>query len=222
MRKALLVAGALVLFFCATLPAMAEPTVFGPTGLIVNPTADITAQEHAWIALNFLDNSDNSLWTVNITGAVSEDFEVGVGAVHPDDGDDGISFFVKWLFLPEEENVPGGAAGITLTDVAGDTSTMYYMVGSKFFYVGSGASENASVHGGLSYVTGDGDDQFEFFGGVDVEIVKDWIAIAEYNSTENAVYEGFTYGVRHYFGPQLTGQAGFIDGDLHLGASFVF
>ncbi len=222
MRKVVLVAGILVLFFSMAIPAAAEPTIFGPTGLIVNPTADITPQEHAWIALNFLDNDDNSLWTMNFTGSVSEEFEVGVGAVHPDEGDDGISFFVKWLFLPESENVPGAAAGLTVTDVSGANTTMYYVVGSKFFYLGEDASENASLHGGISYLTGDGDDEFEFFGGIDIELFENLIAIAEYNSDEGSVYEGLTYGVRYYITPQFTGQAGFLDGNLHVGASFVF
>jgi hypothetical protein len=222
MRNIVLVVCISVMFFGLTLPAFAEPTIFGPTGLIVNPTADITPAEHAWIALNFLDNDDNTLWTANITGSVSENLEVGVGAVHPEDGDDGISFFGKWLFLPEEENMPGAAGGVTITDVAGENSTMFYAVASKFFYLSDEASENASIHGGISYVTGDGDDEFHFFGGLDVEVMEDLIAIAEYNSQDNAVYEGFTYGVRYYFGPQFTGQAGFIDGNLHLGASYVF
>jgi hypothetical protein len=222
MRNAALAVCAMVIFLGMSLPASAEPTILGPTGLIVNPTADITAVEHAWIALNFLDNDDNSLWTLNITGSVSEEFEVGVGAVHPDDGDDGLSFFLKWLFYPESEKFPGAAAGITITDVAGENTTMLYLVASKFFYLGDYASENASVHGGLSYVTGSGDDDFDFFGGVDVEIMESLIAIAEYSSDDRAVYEGFTYGVRYYFGPQFTGQAGFIDGDLTIGASLVF
>jgi len=222
MRNVVLSAGVIAVFLALTAPVAAEPTIFGPTGLIINPTADITAVEHAWIALNFLDNDDNSLWTMNITGSISEEFEVGVGAVHPDQGDDGISFFLKWLFLPEEENMPGAATGVTITDIAGDNSEMFYVVLSKFFYIGENASENASVHGGLSYVSGDGDEEFEFFGGVDVEIIENFIAIAEYNSEDSSVYDGLTYGVRYYFGPQFTGQAGFVGGDLHIGASFVF
>jgi len=222
MRNVVLAAGALAIFVAMTLPAAAEPTIFGPTGLIVNPTADITAVEHAWIALNFLDNDDNSIWTLNVTGSVSEQFEVGVGAVHPDDGDDGISFFVKWLFAPETEGFPGAAGGITITDVAGENTTMYYVVASKFFYLGEYASENASIHGGISYVTGSGEDDFGFFGGMDLEIIENLIAIAEYSSDDRQVYEGFTLGARYYFGPEFTGQAGFIDGDLHVGASFVF
>ena len=222
MRNFVLVASAFAMFVLMTFPAAAEPTIFGPTGLLVNPTADITAAEHAWIALNFLDNDDNSIWTANITGAVSEEFEVGVGAIHPDDGDDGISFFVKWLFLPESENMLGAAAGLTVMDASGQNTAMYYVVASKFFYLGDNASENASVHGGVSLLSGDNDDQIEFFGGIDMEIVEDLIALAEYNSDETSLYQGFAYGVRYYFGPELTGQAGFIDGNLHIGASYVF
>ena len=222
MRNFVMAASAIVLFVMMTVPAAAEPTIFGPTGLIVNPTADVTTVEHAWIALNFLDNDDNSIWTANVTGAISDEFEIGVGAVHPEEGDDGISFCLKWLFMQETEEMPGAAAGITVTDAAGENTTMFYVVASKFFYLSDNATENASLHGGISMLSGDNDDQLEFFGGIDVEVMQDLILIAEYNTSEDSFYEGLTYGVRYYFGPQLTGQAGFLDGNLHLGASFVF
>jgi hypothetical protein len=220
MRHVALAAGVIVFMILSALPVAAEPTMVGPTGLIVNPTADVTPADHAWLALNFFDNDGNSIWTANVTGSVSDNFEIGAGAVHPDEGDDGITFFVKWLFAPEAENWPGGAAGITVTDIAGVNSAQWYAVASKFFYFGESSSENASVHGGISYVTGDGDDNF--FGGMDVEIVKNLLAIAEYNSDKSSAFEGFTIGARYYFDPQFTGQAAMIDGDLHVGASYVF
>jgi hypothetical protein len=209
-------------FFINLLPVMAEPTIFGPTGLIVNPTADITPLEHAWIALNFLDNGDNSIWNANLATAISEEFEIGVGAIHPENGDDGFSFFVKWLFSPETENFPGAAGGVTVTDVSNENSAMWYVVASKFFELGEHSGQNASIHGGLSYVSGDTDEDFEYFGGFDFEFAENMIAIAEYNSSSREVFQGLTYGLRYYFGPRFTGQAGFIDGNLHIGGSFVF
>ena len=222
MRHVVLGACALAVLFVWALPSAAEPTILGPTGLIVNPTADLTQVEHGWIALNFFDNSDNSVWTANVTGSVADNFELGLGAVHPDDGDDGITFFLKWLFLPEEENFPGGAVGVTATDIAGDSSQTWYLVASKFFYFGDKVTESASMHGGVSYITGADDEGIEFFGGMDFEFMDDFFAIAEYTSDENSIFEGFTYGVRYYFDLHLTGQAALIDGDLHIGASYIF
>jgi hypothetical protein len=222
MRNVSILAALLTTGMIFAFPVWAEPTITGPTGLIVNPTADITPADHAWIALNFLDNGSNSIWTANVTGSVADNFEIGVGAVHPDSGDDGISFFIKWLFMPEEENWPGTAAGVTITDIAGDNTTMWYAVASKFFYFGESASENASVHGGVSYMSGSGDENFEFFGGLDLEMFDNMLLIAEYNSDQETIYQGFTYGVRYYLDPQVTAQAGFVDGDLTVGASYVF
>ncbi len=222
MRNVVLVICALVFSLMIAHPVAAEPTIFGPTGLLVNPTADIAAEEHAWIAINFLDNDGNAIWFAEATGAISENLEAGIGAVHPDDGDDGITFFAKWLFLPEEENMPGAAAGLTVTDIAGNNQSMYYVVFSKFFYIGENASENASIHLGGCYMTGDNDDDFEFFGGVDVEIVEDMILLAEYNSDDESLYQGLAFGVRYYVGEQFTMQGGLVDGDLLLGTSFVF
>ncbi len=222
MRRVVILAGSLVILFLWVLPVAAEPTILGPTGLIVNPTADITPVDHAWIALNFFDNNDNSIWTTNVTGSISDGFEISLGAVHPDDGEDGITLGAKWLFLPEGENAPGAAGGITFTDVAGDGVTTFYLVASKFFYLGTDASENASFHGGLTFTSGDANEDIAFFGGIDFEFMENLLAILEYNSDDDYVFDGLTYGVRYYLGPEFTGQAAFIDGDLHIGASYIF
>jgi hypothetical protein len=124
--------------------------------------------------------------------------------------------------MPESENRPGGAAGVTITDIAGANTTMWYAVASKFFYFGENASENASLHGGISYMNGEGDENFEFFGGMDLEMFDNMLLIAEYNSDQKTIYQGFAYGVRYYLDPQITAQAGFVDGNLHIGASYVF
>ncbi len=222
MRQLLTAAAALVFLLLWVMPATAEPTILGPTGLIVNPTADITPVDHAWIALNFFDNGSNSIWTTNVTGSMSDNFEVNIGAVHPDEGRDGITVGLKCLFMPESENAPGAAAGITFTDIAGDNVTSYYVVASKFFYLGDNASENASIHGGVTYVDSDGGDDFDFYVGLDVELVEKLIAILEYSGENTPYFDGFTYGARYYVGTQFTAQAAFIDGDLHIGGSFIF
>jgi hypothetical protein len=148
---------------------------------------------------------------------------VGAGLIHPDAGDNGFSFFVKWLFAPEQENVPGGAAGITVSDIGKVNSVNAYVVGSKFFSIDKkSASDNAAIHGGISYITGDSKNGFKVFGGADIEVVKNLLAIAEYNSDKGSIFQGFTYGVRYYISPQWTGQAAIIDGNLHVGGAFEF
>jgi hypothetical protein len=222
MRNLLMVAMFLILMAFFAVPAHAEPSITGPTGLIVNPTADVTPTDHVWIAVNFFDNDKNTIWNANVTGSISENFELGAGIVHPDAGNDGFNCFAKYLFSPETEQWPGGAVGVTVVNIDSYNAVTYYVVGSKFFTFGKEATENASLHAGASYVTGDGNDQLNFFGGFDAEVMDNLLAIIEYNSDDSSIFNGLTYGARYYFSPKLTGQAGFIDGDLHLGASYVF
>jgi hypothetical protein len=221
MRHLLIVVAAFILLI-AVAPVSAEPSILGPTGLFVNPTADVTPVDHIWVALNYYDNGGSAIWNANVVGSIAENLEAGAGAIHPLDGDNGYSFFIKWLFIPEQENAPGGAAGITVSDVATQNTVNFYVVGSKFFSFNDSADDNAAIHAGLNYTTGDGDNGFHFFGGADIEILKNLLAIAEYNGDKSSIFEGLTYGVRYYFTPQWTGQAAFIDGNLHLGGAYEF
>lgn len=222
MRHTFIVAGIIMMIAVIATPAYAEPTIFGPTGLIIAPTADLTPADHAWMAINFFDNEGSAIWTANVTGAILENFEVSIGAVHPDVGDDGITFSGKWLFLPAGETWPGVATGVTLTDVAGTNSTMLYAVASKFLYFGDNAEENASFHAGGAFVKTGKNEDFEYFGGLDLELVKNLILIGEYYSDEDSIYSGFSYGARYYLTHEFTIQAGVIDGDLTFSACYIF
>ena len=72
MRHLLTAFGVLAVLLFSALPASAEPTLLGPTGLLVIPTADITPADHMWIAVNFFDHNQNRMWLVNFTGAASK------------------------------------------------------------------------------------------------------------------------------------------------------
>jgi len=221
MRHLVLVVATVAVFLVAQ-PASAEPSILGPTGLIANPTADITPVDHLWVSLNYFDVNGSAVWNSGVSGSISDNIELGAGAIHPNKGDNGFSFFVKWLFAPEQENIPGGAAGITVADIGNRNSATWYVVGSKFFSFDKSADDNAAVHGGVSYTTGDGDSDFDFFGGADVEVSKNYLAVVEYNSDRSSAFQGFTCGVRHYFSPEWTGQVALIDGHLHLGGCYEF
>jgi hypothetical protein len=67
MRHLAIVVATLALFLVAH-PASAEPSILGPTGLFVNPTADITPVDHMWVAVNFFDNGGSAIWNANVTG----------------------------------------------------------------------------------------------------------------------------------------------------------
>ena len=95
-----------------------------------------------------------------------------MGGVHPAAGGNGVNFFAKWLFSPGNKTAPGGAVGVTVSDVAGNHMDDFYVVGSKFITMGNKATENASVHGGMSYLTDTKNTHFVAFGGFDVELVK--------------------------------------------------
>ena len=231
-RTAILLIAFLVCMYPSA--AFAEPTVTGPSGLIVIPTADVTPIDHAWIGLNFIDldtlilpdlgTEGGTMWTGTLTGGLSDNFEVGLGFSLQEESDNGILFNAKFLVVPEDEEAwyPAVALGGKFTKVAGKNDTSIYVVGSKFFWLEDKGYYGGSVHLGLDYSKPVDDWELYVFAGADLSFTEELIAIIEWHQDDDAFGHGFTYGMRYYFNDTTTGQAGFIDGDLTIGGSYIF
>jgi hypothetical protein len=215
--------------------AYAEPTVTGPTGLFVIPTADIAPRDHMWIGLNFVDldtivipdvgTEGGSLWTAVMTGGIDDNFEIGLGFSVQEESPNGILLNAKYNILAEEEDqwYPAVSLGAMLSNYSDIRNTNIYLVGSKFFWLEDEAYYGGGVHFGLDYAKPQSEDwDLQFFAGADVSFSEDIIAIFEWHEDEDAFGHGFSYGVRYYFSDTTTGQAGFIDGDLTIGGSYIF
>jgi hypothetical protein len=226
LKKIVIIASVLAGFLLMFGVASAEPTVEGPSGLIVNPTADVATPESAWIGVNYIswddDALDSTIWSYTLTGGISENFELGAMGTFAQKADDGFGINAKYLVLKETPEMPGIACGINYTDI-GSPITKVYAVGSKYFTADdSPAKKTMSVHAGVGYLDGkDMDSEWTIWGGADFNLNDKVIAIAEYLDA-NEGFDGLTYGLRYYGSDNWTAQAAMIDGNLMLGSSFIF
>jgi hypothetical protein len=232
-RTAILLTAFLILMY--PVAAYAEPTVNGPSGLFVNPTADIAPTEHMWVGLNFIDLDTiilpdqsvegGTVWTGVLTGGIADNFEIGLGFTVQEESSNGMLLNAKYLIIPEVEDqwYPALALGGMLKNYSGNKDANIYLVGSKFFWVAEEGYYGGSLHFGLDYAKPEGDEwDLQLFAGADMSFTEDLIAIFEWHEDEGGFGHGWTYGVRYYFSDNTTGQAGFIDGDLTIGGSYIF
>ena len=208
---------------------MAEPTVSGPTGLILTPTADITTPESAWLGGSYIDYSsgtfDDTIWSYTLTGGLAENFEVGIAGFYHTDADDGFGINAKYQVMAENLQMPAVSFGINYNDLGGERMTQFYAVASKYIQSDDESTNQAfGIHGGIAWVDADWvDEDFNYWGAVDFNITEEIIGIAEYISTYGANdEEAFTFGVRYYANDQWSATAGMIDGDMTIGAAFIF
>lgn len=209
--------------------ASAEPTVSGPTGLFISPTADITTPESAWLGLNYLDFSsaggDDTIWYYTLTGGLSENFELGASGSFHSEGDNGFGLNAKYAFFLENEETPGMAFGVNYMDNGGNAKTEFYVVASRYFQADDLSLERAiGIHGGLSWVNADWvAEEFNYWAGLDFNLADNMIAIVEYMSTfgphDN---DAFTFGIRYFVNEEWSAQAGMVDGDMLIGTSVIF
>lgn len=230
-RTAILLIAFLVCLYPVT--AYAEPTVTGTSGLFVNPTADITPRDHAWIGLNFIDldtyilgetAEGGTMWIATMTGGIADNFEVGLGFNVQEESENGIMINMKYLLAPgdDEEWYPAVAFGGSLSKYSGDNKPSIYVVGSKFFWLEDKGYYGGSFHLGLDYAKPDDEWELLLFGGADLSFTEEIIGIIEWHDGDDGLGHGWTYGMRYYFNDSTTGQAGFIDGDLIIGGSYIF
>lgn len=133
-RAAALGLGLLLAFLGAALPAAAAPTVYGPTGLMFVPTADVLPNGGFNFALHRF--GEGNFLTFNTS--LMDNLEFGVTAVSWDGGHwDGGRWVdgtdaranVKFRLLPESRTSPALAVGVS--DLADDHGRGAYVVLTK-------------------------------------------------------------------------------------------
>jgi len=227
LKHFIIILSTIALFLGLTGLASAEPSLYGPSGLILNPTADIATPESAWIGVNNLswdeEGLDSSIWTYTLTVGVSEEMELGAMGLYASDADDGFSLNAKYLLIVEDEEMPSIAAGFTYSDITDGQISTFYLVASKYFMADDiDINKAMSAHGGVCYRTGDAiEEEWDFWGGVDFNLSEKIIGIVEYSDDEEGI-DGLVFGVRYYANETWTAQAGMIDGNLIIGSSYIF
>lgn len=208
--------------------AMAEPSFYGPTGLLLTPTADIATPESAWLSFNFIDYSrrgfNESVWSYSLLGGLSEEFEMGVTGFYHSESDDGFGINAKWAIMPESIETPGISLGFNYMD-SFDQITQIYVVATKYFQTDDLTLQNAAgIHGGIGWMKSDTySDDYILWAAVDFNLEENIIGIAEYISSYGGTdSDAFSFGIRYWASPQWSLQGGWIDGDLHIGTAFIF
>jgi hypothetical protein len=208
MRKTWFLAAALGMALAGR--ASAAPTFFGPTGLLVMPTADTQALR-SW---NVHVHGMNHLVTFGGSFGVTKALELGVTAADFSPGDTNALINGKYALLMETAKLPGLAiGGFDIADQL-DLKAGFYVVASKSLnsLLGNQASKyNLSAHLGYGV-----DSIFDnkVFGGLDLQVTQNVQAIAEW------VAGDFNFGARLGFGQGIRADLGSYDGEFGGGISY--
>jgi hypothetical protein len=203
MQTAKQIAAVLALLACA-LPVAASPTVFGPTGLLVTPTADTPGTAKIDLGGWFTDDLATS-GSLNI--GIGAGLEVNGAWVDPDGPAKGEGIVsAKWRFRQSSITRPAVAVGVMdLTDEF--EITPYVVVQKEFKLAGSGIS----AHGGFARAGSllDGS-----FAGAEATLASKYKVMAEYDGDDvNA-------GVRFPATDRVEITAGKVKDGFAVGATF--
>lgn len=213
----------LILFI---LPAFAEPSLNGYTGLINIPDANALGRGHYNVAFTFLDVSDSSENNIVANYGIGDNIEVGVGRIRAGDSDfwnghcndssdnnDGTIINAKYQFAVEDARRPSLAVGVI--DLTNELNTSVYFVATKSLTkcvrTYGGETIAPQIHLGLG-----GGALESLFGGVTLPLGNKFTVLAEYDTNNINV------GARLAIGPRIRVYAATINDfdDLAVGASY--
>lgn len=199
----ILVVAVLALCAMCALPALAQPTLFGPTGLLRTPNADVLQPTGMEFGLNW----DNSHATVAaMTAGVIRNVEISPAYVWPTGGENATIISGKWHVWDETAKRPAVAVG--LFDVGDQYNRSLYGVAQKDFNVGETPVQVSAGWGEhRSLVDG-------FFAGASLSLGRGYTALVEYDGNDvNA-------GLRWPCGRHFTATVGSVSNDLYLAAAY--
>jgi hypothetical protein len=221
----------LLFLFCAVLlasmvlPAGAATSFFGPSGLLVMPTAETLGQGQLQVFANYIDRGTYQETPIGVSMGLSHGIEVGVSSVNETGLNAGSKaiFNVKWIALPETDTMPAVAVGaINATDNTKFNGTVEltadkgmiapYFVASKKLAL-SGCKLALTGHAG--YIGGNFSGAMLGVGAKvtpKLDVMADWIGN----------YSNLSFGARYQATDSLGVNASLINGDLSVGTAYIF
>jgi hypothetical protein len=191
-------------------PASAAPNFFGPTGLLVIPTADTLAQQSWNVHLHLTDD----VITYGASFGLAKQLELGVTGFDPDGGDTKALINAKYTLLMETGKAPGIAiGGLDLADEL-DLDPGFYLVASKSLSSllgGEAAKYNLNAHLGYGWNTIFDDD---VFWGLDLAVTPKIQAMVE------GIGSDVTFGARFGLAAGVRVELASYDGDFGGGISY--
>jgi hypothetical protein len=209
MRKTWFLVAALALGL-TTGRASAAPSFFGPTGLLVIPTADTLAQQSWNLHLHLTED----LTAFGGNFGIAKGLEIGVTGVDPEGGDVEAIFNAKYTALMETATGPGIAIGaIDISDELNLDPGIYVVVSKSLSSLLGSQAGKYNVRGHLGYGwNGIFDD--DIFWGLDVQLTEQVQAMVE------GIGSDITFGARFGLGQGFRAELASYDGDFGGGISY--
>ncbi len=208
MLKTLFLASAFALTLAGR--ASAAPSFFGPSGLLVIPTADTQAQ-YSW---NVHGHGRDNLFTFGANFGLAKGLELGVSGAHFKHGDTKAVINGKYAFLQESGTTPGLAIGVV--DAADQLNGKVgpYIVASKSLssFLGSQMAKY-NLRGHLGYGANSIFDD-KVFAGVDLQVTQNIQAMVEWISGD------VNFGARLGLGKGVRVDLASYDGNFGGGVSY--
>jgi hypothetical protein len=189
-----------------TKPVLAAPNVFGSTGLLLTPTADVLNQGEWNVHAHFINRDDLSTWGGNY--APFQNLEVGLTGVHFQGGGTRGIINGKYRLVPEKLNMPALAIGVVDASERLNNDATIYGVVSKTF--GTDMAHPIRLH--LGY--GNGIYDKNVIGGADFLLNPRVLLMGEYDGDK------VNFGVRAGLTPEIRVELGSYDSDFGGGISY--
>jgi len=192
---------ALIALVSTAFPAAASPSLFGPTGLLLTPTADTPGPMEVQLGGWFANDLANS---ISATSGEGSGLEATAGWVDLDDEGSEEVFSTKWRFRQDSLTQPSFAVG--LIDITDQFDMTPYVVVQKGFHLGgNGVMATAGYAQPGTLLNG-------FFAGAELTLGGKYRALAEYDGDDvNA-------GVRFPLSKRIEITAGMIRDDFAASA----
>jgi hypothetical protein len=189
--------------------ASAAPSFFGPTGLLVIPTADTLAQRSWNVHVHAIDD----LTTFGANFGLTKALEVGVSGATSHGNTDAL-LNAKYTLLMESGKAPGIAiGGVDIADQL-DLDPGFYVVATKSLSsLLGGQMSKYNLRGHIGYGANSIFDD-DIFGGLDLQVTPQVQLMAEWISGS------FNFGGRIGLGTGIRAELGSYDGEFGGGISY--
>jgi hypothetical protein len=195
----------------------AAPSLFGPTGDLVIPTADTLAQS-SWNAhVHAVDASGNVETTFGVNYGLAKQLEFGVTGFHVKGIGTKALFNAKYTVLPESAKVPGIAVGgLDMAAQIGSDPGIYVVASKSLSSLLGGQMTKYNLRGHIGYgaksVFND-----DIFGGVDLQVTPKIQAMAEW--LNGNLFAGGRLGISSGVRAELGSYDGHIGGGISYAAA---
>jgi hypothetical protein len=182
-------------------------TMFGPTGLIVVPSAAVVGVNNATFGVNFSRDARGP----SINYGITQNVEIGANFFDVDAGPDRVYANAKLRIVPA--NLPNIDLAVGLIDIGHTVDQTFYVIASAFLTPGTLIEqEGRALRVHLGY--GDGRFNSNIIGGAEAIMTQNWSLLGEWDG------RNFNGGARYAHDENFRLQAGFLGTGFFVGATY--